>query len=356
MNKTNCALIMAGGKGTRFWPKSTEEMPKQFLKLIGNKTMIQETFERINKTIPESQIFVITCEKYKKIVEQQLETIPKENIIIEPVGRNTAPCILLASLYIKQIYKNANIAVFPSDHIISDTESFLNILNTANKYLENNSKSIVTIGIKPSRPETGFGYIKFSNKKDLLNEIDIINVEKFVEKPDLETAGEYLKSGNYLWNAGMFIFDCNYMLEELKDKLNNEYKLLNDLPTINSKNYYEELKKVYSDCENISIDYAIMEKSNSIKVIPADIGWDDIGTWNSLKRYIEPDISNNYIKGNVETINSSNNIIYAENKKIIFLDIDNVFCIDSNDVLIIGKANSLSEVHKLGKIKNKKEI
>lgn len=343
----NCVLIMAGGKGTRFWPKSTEDMPKQFLNLIGENTMIQETFYRVNKKIPNNQIFVVTCQKYKELVKSQLPNLPEKNIIIEPVGRNTAPCILLSTIYINQIFKNANITVLPSDHLISNVDMFLKTLETANEFLKNNNKTIVTIGIKPDRPETGYGYIKMTDKKVYLNEMNIVNVEKFVEKPNIEKAKEYLQKGNYLWNAGMFVFNCNYMLEELKNNYEEGYKLLENLPKIDDKNYKIELEKVYKDCKAISIDYAVMEKSNSIHVIPSDFGWDDIGTWKALQRYIEPDEASNIIKGKVKTYNSSNNVVYAGNKKIILLDIDDIFFIESNDMIVIGKKDKISEVHQL---------
>lgn len=183
-----CALIMAGGKGTRFWPKSTEDMPKQFLNLIDKKTMIQLTYERLLRIIPSERIFVVTGEKYKKIVEEQLDTLPNKNIIVEPTGRNTAPCILLASMYIKQIYKDATIAVLPSDHAIANNEQFCKILQKGADFVEKENKNaIVTIGITPSRPETGYGYIKYDNSKE-----NVIKVERFVEKPDLLTAKRYL--------------------------------------------------------------------------------------------------------------------------------------------------------------------
>lgn len=340
-----CALIMAGGKGTRFWPKSTEERPKQFLKLIDEKTMIQLTYDRLLKTMPAERIFVATGERYKELVKKQLESLPERNIIIEPEGRNTAPCILLACLYIKQIYEDATIAVLPSDHAIKNGEEFCNILNTAKDYVENkNKQAIVTIGINPNRPETGYGYIKFE-KEDR----EVIKVERFVEKPNLETAKEYLSQGGYLWNAGMFIFDVGNMLNELEHNYSS-YEILSHLPKIESTNYKEELDKLYPKCESISIDYAVMEKSKNIYVIPGDFGWDDIGTWNSLERYKEKDESDNILNGNIKNYNSKNNIIYAGDKKVILLDAENIFCIDTDEVLVIGNKDSISKVHELRNI------
>ncbi len=346
-----CILIMAGGKGTRFWPQSTDEKPKQFLNLVGEKTMIQETFERVNKKIPSNQIFVITCEKYKKLIQEQIPELPIKNIIIEPEGRNTAPCILLSTLYIKQIFENVNITVLPADHIISNINDFLETLEVANCFVGNNKGTIVTIGIKPDRAETGYGYIKKSDEKVYLNKKEIIKVEKFVEKPNIEKANEYLEDGGYLWNAGMFVFNADYMLEELKDNFAEGYKLLKELPSIESDEYKIKLKENYNKCESISIDYAVMEKTNNIHVIPSDFGWDDIGTWKALQRYIKPDEASNIIKGEVKTFNSSNNVVYAGNKEIILLDIDNIFLIESNDVIIVGKKEEISKVHELRKVK-----
>ena len=348
-----CALIMAGGKGTRFWPKSTEEKPKQFLNLVGNKTMIQETFERINKKIPSNQIFVVTCKSYKKLVIEQLPNIPEKNVIIEPIGRNTAPCILLASLYIRQIYKDANIAVLPSDHIISNIEEFCRVLETANSYVNSNKESIVTIGINPDRPETGYGYIKFSDEECFLNNMKVIKVEKFVEKPNLETARKYIHEGTYLWNAGMFIFNVDYMLKELERNFFEGYNLLKDLPSINDKEYEKKLSEKYVNCEAISIDYAVMEKSKNIYVIPSNFGWDDIGTWKALQRYIKPDEKSNIIKGNVKTYDSANNVVYANNKQIVLIDVDDIFVIESDDRIVVGKKEQLAKVHEYReKIKN----
>lgn len=341
-----CALIMAGGKGTRFWPKSTEEKPKQFLNLIGKKTMIQDTFSRINTQVPNNRIFVVTSEKYVNLLKEQLPNLPEKNIIIEPVGRNTAPCILLASLYINKIFPNTNIVVLPSDHIISDIGNFNNVIDTGNKYLKINKNSIITIGIKPNRPETGYGYIKYTQKVEHLNKMDVIKVEKFVEKPDIEKANEYIKEGKYLWNAGMFIFNVNHMLNEMKKNMKNSYETLKDLPSIESEEYKEELNKRYQRCEAISIDYAIMEKTNSIYVIPSDFGWDDIGTWKAIQRYIEPDIESNMVNGKAKIYNSHNNVVYAGDKEVVLIDIDNIFFIESEDLIIIGKKEKINEVHK----------
>ena len=340
MKKEFCVLIMAGGKGTRFWPKSTEEKPKQFINLIEDRTMIQLTVDRIKKLVPIEKIFISTGEKYIDLVKEQLPDLPEKNIIIEPEGRNTAPCILLASLYIKQIYDDCNIAVLPTDQLIKNEIEFLNILKKANDFVEKNKESIVTIGITPDRPETGYGYIKYNK----IEKNEVVKVDRFVEKPDLEKAKKYLESKEYLWNAGMFIFNVDYMLKELENNYNRTFKLLQQLPSIYDENYNKLLKEIYPESENISIDYAVMEKSKNIYVIPSNFGWDDIGTWKALERYVEKDDKDNLIKGQASIYNSSNNVLYSGEKKIVVIGLDNIFCIESDDMIVIGPKEKMEEL------------
>lgn len=340
MKQEFCVLIMAGGKGTRFWPKSTEEKPKQFINLIEDRTMIQLTVDRIKNILPIEKIFVSTGEKYIDLVKEQIPDLPNKNIIVEPVGRNTAPCILLASLYIKQIYNDCNVAVLPSDHLIKNEKEFLNTLKMANDFVKEGKESIVTIGITPDRPETGYGYIKY----DKSGKSEVVKVDRFVEKPDLEKAKQYLESKEYLWNAGMFIFNVDYMLKELENNYNKTFKLLKQLPSIYDENYDKILKELYPECENISIDYAVMEKSKNIYVIPSNFGWDDIGTWKSLERYIEKDEKDNLIKGQASIYDSSNNVLYSGDKKIVVIGLDNIFCIESDDMIVIGPKEKMEEL------------
>ena len=337
-----CALIMAGGIGSRFWPQSTEEMPKQFLKLLGDKTMIRMTYDRINKLIPSENIFIITNDRYVEKIKKELPELPDINIITEPCSKNTAPCILLSSLYIKNLRGEVNIACISSDSYIKKEDVFLEKIELANDFVSKNKEALVTIGITPTRPETAYGYIKYNKEEQAPNK-----VEKFVEKPDLETAEEYLADGNYLWNAGMFIFNNVNMIKEIEDNSNNEYLMLKDLPLITDPYYKKFLVANYEKCNKISIDYAVMEKSKNVYTIPSDLGWDDVGSWKSLERYIPKDDSDNIIKGDVKVIDSKNNVIYGNGKKIILLNVNDLFCIDSNDVIIIGDRKDLDKVQTL---------
>ena len=341
------ALIMAGGKGTRFWPMSTEEKPKQFLNLIDELTMIQSTVKRLKKLINIDHIFVCTIEKYKDLLLEQLPDLPQKNIIIEPIGRNTAPCILLSTIYIKQLYSDANIIVLPSDHKINDEEEFIDVLKAGNSFINKNRDSIVTIGIVPNRPETGYGYINFGDNVDEFSNHFVKKVNKFVEKPNLEKAKQYVADGKYLWNAGMFAFNSNFMLEQFQKYFDYSYNLLASLPAIEDENYMTELYKKYQQCDAISVDYAIMEKSDCIYVIPSDFGWDDIGSWNALERYIDKDGNNNIVKGNVKIFDSQNNVVYGTDKEILLVNVDDLYVIETDEKIVIGKKDNLESVHEL---------
>ena len=337
-----CALIMAGGVGSRFWPQSTPENPKQFLPLLGEKTMLQMTYDRINKIVPKENIFLVTNYDYVQKVKEQIQEIRDENIITEPCSKNTAPCILLSTIYIRNIYGNTNIVCVSSDSYIENENKFIDDIILANEFITKEQKAIVTIGIKPTRPETNYGYIKYEHSDD-----KVLKVLRFVEKPDLELAKKYYDSKEYLWNAGMFIFNAESILNEFKNNLQKEYNLLINLPEYTDSEYYKFLNENYEKCTKISIDYAVMEKSNNVFTIPTEIGWDDIGTWNSVERYIPKDARDNVLKGNIEAIDSNNNIVYANNKKVVLLDVENIFCIDSDDVIIVGKKESLNKVYTL---------
>lgn len=333
-------VIMAGGIGSRFWPQSTPEKPKQFLKLLGDKTMIQMTFDRMKKLVPSENIFIVTNSRYVDLVKEQLPEIKDINIITEPCSRNTAPCILLSALYIKNLYKESNVICVSSDSHIANEDRFIEIIKEANEFINKEKNAIVTLGITPTRPETGYGYIKYEKGDSVPNK-----VIKFVEKPNLEVAKEYLASKEYLWNAGMFIFNSSSMLKELKEFLPDDYELLKDLPSITDKKYNKFLETNYEKCNKISIDYAVMEKSPNVYAIPSDIGWDDVGSWKALERYTDKDSCGNVIKGDSTMINSHDNVIYGHGKKIVLINVNDLYCIDSDEVIIIGQKEELNNIN-----------
>lgn len=339
-----CALIMAGGKGTRFWPLSTEEKPKQFLNLIGDETMIQMTVNRIKPLIPIERIFVCTGERYVDLVKEQLPNLPERNIIIEPEGRNTAPCITLSALVIKRYYKNATMVVLPSDHLIKKEDVFLNIIKKSREFLNDYTSSIITLGMTPNRAETGYGYIEVGDYESSLTEFKICNVSRFVEKPNKEKAKKYLQSGNFLWNGGMFIWKIEGILKRIQEYMPKTYEALIGLENVTEKDLYRFINDNYNKTESISVDYGILEKSKEIFVIPSDIGWDDIGSWEAMERYREKDELGNILVGDIKNLGAKNNIVVSKTKRIVIEGVENIYILENEDSIIIGNKDSIGNL------------
>lgn len=334
-----CALIMAGGRGTRFWPVSTEEKPKQFLKLLGNRSMLQMTVDRLNGYMDIEKIFICTSEKYVNLVKKQIPNIPDKNIIVEPFGMNTAPCIALSSILINKYYPNCNILVLPADHLVSKENKFISVIEKANNYLIKNSNAIITFGIRPNRPETGYGYIQISEN----NHDEIYKAIKFVEKPNYESALKYLLSGKYLWNSGIFVWNSTYIIELIREFLPNTYEALEGVISCEYEDLQEIIDNNYHNTDAISIDYGVMEKAQSIYVIPCDFGWDDVGSWNSLERYAEKDENGNVFIANGITHNSSNNIILSR-KPIVVNGIEDIIVVETEDYIMISSKSNEQEI------------
>lgn len=341
-----CALIMAGGKGTRFWPVSTEEKPKQFLNLVGEDTMLQMTYKRINKLIPEERIFICTGEKYVNLVKEQLPQIRDRNLIIEPESRNTAPCIVLSSIIIKRYYEDANMVVLPADHLINNEEKFIEIIKNGDEFLKENSNSIVTLGITPSRAECGYGYIEVC--EDKVNELSqTIKVKTFVEKPNMDKAKEYVNSGNYLWNAGMFLWNVNSILKKIKKYIPNTHEAMKEVMNCDDIDIYNKVRENYRKTDEISIDYAILEKDDEIYVIQSDIGWDDIGTWKAVERYRSKDKKSNITMGRTSYIDGANNMVVSFGKQIIVDGLSDIYVIESEDKIIVGLKENIEMIKEL---------
>lgn len=344
-----CALIMAGGKGTRFWPLSTEEKPKQFLNLIGEETMIQMTVNRIKPIIPIERVFVCTGEMYVDLVKEQLPELPEQNIIVEPEGRNTAPCIALSAFVIKKYYKDANMIVLPSDHLISDEDEFRNVIKNADEFVKENKEAIITLGMEPSRAETGYGYIRYGNDEKEINNHKVIKVDAFVEKPNKEKAKAYIKEGNYLWNGGMFLWSADNILKQIEKYSNDTYKALKDIETVANEEIQELINNNYHKTEAISIDYAVMEKSDSIYVVPSRFGWDDVGSWEALGRYREKDDKGNVLVGNAKMVDSHSNLVVSSTHDIVVEGLKNIYVIENNGKILVGQK---SNIDKITEIKN----
>lgn len=345
-----CALIMAGGKGTRFWPLSTEEKPKQFLNLIGNETMIQMTVNRIKPIIPIERVFICTGQMYVDLVKEQLPEIPKQNIIIEPEGRNTTPCIALSAFVISRYYKDANMVVLPSDHLIIDEDEFRNIVLNANKFIDENHEAIVTLGMSPTRPETGYGYIKLGAERQLLNKNQIIKVEAFVEKPNKDTAEKYLKEEKYLWNGGMFLWSINNILNQIRTYSSKTYEALQGIGEVKERELQNLIDSNYVDTEAISIDYAVLEKADHIYVIPSSFGWDDVGSWEALDRYRQKDEYGNVYVGNSSIVNGQNNLVISSNQRVIVEGLNDIYVIENDGKIIVGRKDNVSNIRELKNI------
>ena len=344
------ALIMAGGKGTRFWPLSTEEKPKQFLNLIGNETMIQMTVNRIKPIIPLERIFVCTGEMYVDLVKEQLPELPDRNIIVEPEGRNTAPCITLSAFVIKKYYDDATMVVLPSDHLIKDEDEFRDIVKTANEFVESNNSAIITLGMKPSRPETGYGYIKYGNDEKKIKCHEIIKVDAFVEKPNREKAEEYLRDGTYLWNGGMFLWSTDNILEQIKRYSVDTYEALHEISEVDEERLQDLINEKYINTEAISIDYAVLEKSNDIYVIPSDFGWDDVGSWEALDRYREKDMYGNVLVGQSKALKAENNLVISSNHSVVVEGLSDIYVIENDGKILVGCKSNVANIKELKNI------
>lgn len=322
MNENNYLVILAGGAGSRFWPISSEELPKQFLDILGcGRTLIQLTLERFNGLIPKENVWVVTAEKYREIVMEQLPEIPSGNILCEPCRRNTAPCICYVSWKIKKLNTKANIVVSPSDHLVVDIQAFQSAIDDSLSFAAE-TDAVVTLGLKPTRPETGYGYIKADLTYSSSRKHNIFRVDEFKEKPTLEVAKEYIQSPNYLWNSGIFIWNVNTIINAFRvyePEVSSIFEGL--MPYYGTDKEQNKIDESYPQCKNISVDYAILEKAEEIFVFPASFSWSDLGTWNSLREQSDMDKYGNVCIGdNIKLYDTYNTIVHTRNKKEVIVE------------------------------------
>lgn len=338
------AVIMAGGVGSRFWPRSKKKLPKQLLKIFGDDTMIQATVNRLEGLVEKKNIFVITNELQRPEVINQLKDVPAENIIEEPFGRNTAACIGLASIIVKAKDPDAVTIVLPADHIIKDEEKFNQTLENAAKFA-NESKGLVTIGIQPTRPETGYGYIQINDTAVAEN---IFKVYTFAEKPNYATAVRFVESGDFLWNSGMFIWRVDVILDEIKNLMPDLYEGLAEIEkSLSTKNFKEELKTVYAQLKKISIDYGIMEKSSKVYLTKGTFNWSDVGSWEEVFQLSAKDEKGNSTEGKVYTNNVNDSYIYSPGKVTAVIGLDNVIVINHEDTVLICRRDKAQDVKEI---------
>lgn len=340
MKKT--ALIMAGGKGERFWPRSRVTLPKQFLSLTDDgKTMIQLTVERIRPLVELEDVYIATNKNYKELVKQQLPGLPEENILCEPVGRNTAPCIGLGAVHVAKKYDDAVMIVLPSDHLIKHNDIFAETFINACALAEE-GENLVTVGITPNYPETGYGYIKYDSTA---KNGESYPVQRFVEKPDLETAKSYLADGSYLWNSGMFVWRVSTILDCFKKYMPSTHDgLLKIKEAVGTPQEDTVLEKEFPNLESQSVDYGIMEKAENIYTLAGNFGWDDVGSWLAVGRIKQNDENGNVVNGNVVTVNTKNCVIEGADKLIATVGLRDVVVVDTKDATLITTKENAGEI------------
>ncbi len=350
------AVIMAGGRGERLWPLSTQEHPKQFLKLFGDETMLQATVNRIIPLIPWENIYVVTNKQHGHFVEEQLSPLPPENIITEPVGRSTAPCIGLAATIIARRDPRGAMVVLPADHVIKDEDRFRKLIN-AGLTIASNGEYLITLGITPRHPATGYGYIQGGDVFLELEGLEALKVERFTEKPDYETAVSFLKQGGYFWNSGMFMWRADTILDEIEVHLPRLHAGLKKIMDhLGSPNYQDILTKVYSSQETISIDHGVMEKSAHALVIPTgEIGWNDVGDWAAWAELFPRDAAGNVIQAPHIGIDTKDNVILsrstrANGRVIATLGVSNLIIIETDKAILVMDKDRAQEVKRLLKL------
>jgi len=350
MNKNNFCVIMAGGVGSRFWPLSKASLPKQFIDILGTgKTLLQQTYERFLAVCPKENIYIVSNTEYGELIRAQLPGIGEYQIMLEPMRKNTAPCIAYANYRIKQVNKNANIIVAPSDHFITNEDQFIKTLLHGLQFVHDN-EALLTLGIRPSRPETGYGYIQVNKHSKSKDNPDLMKVKTFTEKPDLDLAKVFLKSGDFFWNSGIFLWSLKSIQNAFDTHLVEVSSLFNELETgLDSEKEAESILIAYSDTRNISIDYGIMEKADNVFVLCSEFGWSDLGTWSSMYDHSEKDIQGNVISAkNAMLYDSKNCIVNVSGDKLVVLQgLENYIVVETEKTLLICKREEEQKIKQI---------
>lgn len=340
MNKNFYCVIMAGGAGTRFWPVSRNSFPKQFIDILGlGKTLLQQTFERFARICPAENIFIVTSAEYKAVTLEQLPQIDQSQVLLEPARRNTAPCIAYANFRIQQLNPNAVIVVAPSDHLILNQDLFIDSINQGLDFVTNNN-CLLTLGIKPYRPDTGYGYIQIENNAAQKSIEQFKKVKTFTEKPNLQLAEFFVKSGEFFWNAGIFLWSIKSIQNAFENYLPDMYAAFNEKAScFATNNEQDAINEIYPACQNISIDYGIMEKASNVYVLGAQFGWSDLGTWTSLFEHMPKTNDNNALSSdNIFMYNSTDTIVKAPaNKLVVVQGLTDYVVVDTPDALLVCK-------------------
>lgn len=347
-------VILAGGSGTRFWPLSRERFPKQLLRIIGEGTLLQQTFERLSRKIPPSHMVIVTNDVQSESIKFQLSQWKDDiarNVLLEPEGKNTAAAIGLAALEVMTREPEAVMVVVPADHVVKATTKFLRAIQFAAELARRDY--LVTFGIHPSRPETGYGYIQPQKRKKILEKSGLVGypVTRFVEKPNLTTAKRYCQSGNYFWNSGIFVWKASTILSELQIHQPKVFRHLMDLqPVMGTPQYPEVLQRVYRQLPAISIDHAVMEHSSRATVVPVDIGWSDVGSWGSLDEVAPHDNAGNVLAGNILDLESRNSVLFADRRVVATIGLENMVVVDTPDATLVCPKDRAQDVKAIVKI------
>ena len=351
-NQNNHLVIMAGGIGSRFWPMSTPEYPKQFVDVLGQgRSLLQLTFDRFKGVCPSSNVWVVTSANYAGIVREQLPEVPVENILLEPCRRNTAPCIAYVSWRIKKLNPKANIVVSPSDHIVTDVKEFDRVVSSALSFVAE-SDAIVTLGMKPTRPETGYGYIQANLSLPSSRNKELFAVDCFREKPDLQTAREYVAQDNFYWNSGLFVWNISTIVNALRVYEPSIAAVFEGIfADLGTEREQAVIDREFPNCPNISIDYAVLEKAEDIFVFPASFGWSDLGTWGSLREISEKDADGNALIGpDIQAIECRNCIVHTVGEKhVVIQGLEDCIVAERDGVLLICKLSEEQRIKEWGK-------
>lgn len=341
-------VIMAGGRGTRFWPESRNHYPKQFLRIVGDDSMIRQTFNRVSGIAPPDRIYVVAADQHISLVREHIPELSEDNILLEPVGRNTAPCIAWASALIHRKQKDAVIAILASDHVINPTEAFKEQMQAA-AMLAAETDKIVTLGIPPDNPETGYGYLQMGQMLGEINELTYSEVFRFIEKPDRLSAERYLREGGYLWNSGIFVFTAKRILDEIN---RHQPEILEGIfEIVESDNNREVVKKVFPELPSVSVDIGIMERARgSILGMPVNFDWSDVGSWKSLYDHISPDDDNNYLKGDCLFKDCKRVLGWSKERLIVGIGLEDIIIVETADAVLVCKKDKAQKVAETVKV------
>ncbi|RME00009.1 MAG: mannose-1-phosphate guanylyltransferase [Calditrichaeota bacterium] len=350
------ALIMAGGSGTRFWPKSRKKHPKQLLSIYGKETMLQQTVNRLKPAVPVEKIFIVSTQSQIEEIQKQLPQIPPQNIIVEPVGKNTAPCIGLGALYMRRVDPEEVMVVLPADHLITKEELWLQQLQQA-EAVARHTNALVTIGIRPSYPSTGYGYIQFTNDVVNIDSISAYKVKTFAEKPNYETACRFLESGDFLWNSGIFIWKISTILREIEEHLPEIHDALNKIDqAIGTPKEKETIDFIYRQIRSISIDYGVMEYAKEVYVLAGNFGWNDLGSWNEVYEIQPKDEQKNVAKEHHVLLDTRGCLVDVNNKVVAAIGLKDMIIVDTEDAMLICPRDRAQDVREVVEALKRKKM